>query len=116
MGPRLFRRGDAVAHVCGSRTTKLQWDHVFSDVEIDEAQRGGSANRPASMGPRLFRRGDVGRWVNRCADLRLQWGHVFSDVEIVSRSRYLPNARALQWGHVFSDVEIPNGRQRHDGE
>jgi len=39
-------------------TAQLQWGHVFSDVEMENAS-----------------------WIST-GDLLLQWGHVFSDVEI----------------------------------
>ena len=62
---------------------KLQWGHVFSDVEM-AVVLAAPADRP-----------------------KLQWGHVFSDVEILADDFVSPvGAAMLQWGHVFSDVEI----------
>ena len=84
MGPRLFRRGNAVISAEEvSAFALLQWGHVFSDVEI------------------LMMMG------SHCPSFSLQWGHVFSDVEM-SRARRYRGARLapLQWGHVFSDVEM----------
>ncbi len=105
MGPRLFRRGNACHRKCRWNQKKLQWGHVFSDVET--AADSGRLRFP----------------------LRLQWGHVFSDVETISGvisstprksfngatsfQTWKPINRALsqshigmlQWGHVFSDVE-----------
>ncbi len=90
---------------------KLQWGHVFSDVEIMS---------------------EVFKWA---ANASLQWGHVFSDVEMAGTRRKRRYARfcfngatsfqtwkfyqtdsrcsytcTLQWGHVFSDVEIQTFR------
>ena len=83
MGPRLFRRGNAVnsrspvvflalqwGHVFSDvemlqrllgvlRRCELQWGHVFSDVEIASRMMGCRRRCMASMGPRLFRRGNV---------------------------------------------------------
>ncbi len=61
---------------------RLQWGHVFVDVEIqaitlDTATYSG-----------------------------LQWGHVFVDVEIKASGTRSDRAGRLQWGHVFVDVEI----------
>ncbi len=58
MGPRLFRRGNPRSHRHPHREDKLQWGHVFSDVEI-------RIRMPGLPG------GET-----------LQWGHGFSDVEI----------------------------------
>ena len=59
MGPRLFRRGDG--HYTRKKRLgkmRLQWGHVFSDVEMVTVARDVAALVDASMGPRLFRRGD----------------------------------------------------------
>jgi len=130
MGPRLFRRGDKVPSSSITTQTRLQWGHVFSDVEMMSSKRS-LRYRIASMGPRLFRRGDeivgirpgeklhasMGPRLFRRGDLKmrigilearrkLQWGHVFSDVEITASRSLGPIRNVLQWGHVFSDVEI----------
>jgi len=58
MGPRLFRRGNA-GRITRIRqlARRLQWGHVFSDVETRTSRRVADPNDG------------------------LQWGHVFSDVE-----------------------------------
>ena len=38
---------------------RLQWGHVFSDVEIKDRQGRSETEAGASMGPRLFRRGNI---------------------------------------------------------
>ena len=106
MGPRLFRRGNTTKinkilnmtagfngatsfqtwkHNEAVKTVKfsarLQWGHVFSDVET-----GLSG-------------------VNVLATFWLQWGHVFSDVETNHGNINVKTGVRLQWGHVFSDVE-----------
>ena len=67
---------------------RLQWGHVFSDVEI-------------RFSARILSR-----------FLMLQWGHVFSDVEIENMKSNRTGEPVLQWGHVFSDVEILHGVRR----
>ena len=64
MGPRLFRRGNAVG-------------------------RRGVIGRShdASMGPRLFRRGNDYHEEDLISYKRLQWGHAFSDVETRTPTR-----------------------------
>ena len=59
MGPRLFRHGNGVSKQAINNAIKLQWGHVFSDMEI-------------------FLRVSPGKGIT----CHLQWGHVFSDMEI----------------------------------
>jgi len=108
MGPRLFRRGNFFIAEHFGVYYRLQWGHVFSDVEIPSLilpsatfsrasmgprlfrrgnPRGPGASKLdkyASMGPRLFRRGNEVVNEDAIALVELQWGHVFSDVEIIS--------------------------------
>ena len=87
MGPRLFRRGNHGAPGTIAVQAKLQWGHVFSDVEIFKTA-----------------------WIT--GDLtELQWGHVFSDVEITEWADDVISLIMLQWGHVFSDVEMSSRRR-----
>ena len=83
MGPRLFRRGNSLSMNISKRRhfrfngatsfqtwkldiegigrsghRKLQWGHVFSDVETYSTLIIALASPLASMGPRLFRRGN----------------------------------------------------------
>jgi len=58
MGPRLFRRGNMMRRIDIMDYERLQWGHVFSDVEINTGTGPARARRQASMGPRLFRRGN----------------------------------------------------------
>jgi len=106
MGPRLFRRGDRIVErmrlapqtrfngatsfqtwrrqlgaVSAKAADRLQWGHVFSDVETKPIP-----NPEPVEGP-------------------LQWGHVFSDVETTTDGTSRAADEPLQWGHVFSDVE-----------
>ena len=108
MEPRFFKRGNdlgnvtaATGEVCFNGTTffqtwksicgswnwptcfSLQWNHVFSNVEIIEPP-------PIKFKPD-----------------ELQWNHVFSNVEILRVGRNGCNAEhVLQWNHVFSNVEM----------
>ena len=111
---------------------RLQWNHVFSNVEILTPfpnQKGGEA---ASMEPRFFKRGnnsealragvliarfngttffqtwkfDVKKVEVDVSGEALQWNHVFSNVEIKRARRKAFRAVPLQWNHVFSNVEI----------
>jgi len=107
MGPRLFRRGNAdhivqvfcqplgfngatsfqtwkreILPASDSAEDKLQWGHVFSDVETALLPAAAISPIAASMGPRLFRRGNARSFKkDSCSFGELQWGHVFSDVE-----------------------------------
>ena len=60
MGPRLFRHGNALFD-SGLKiiSKRLQWGHVFSDMEIIIEHHGHARMHGASMGPRLFRHGNA---------------------------------------------------------
>ena len=62
---------------------RLQWNHIFSNVEI-------------SFETRFAKR-----------FLRLQWNHIFSNVEMLSGKLLIWLIKnVLQWNHIFSNVEI----------
>jgi len=42
---------------------RLQWSHVFSNVEITEFSDNDSCNQAASMEPRFFKRGNSFRFL-----------------------------------------------------
>ena len=144
MEPRFFKRGNASTRWrFPARPAALQWNHVFSNVEIKTPAHNRSRIRPASMEPRFFKRGNIQKTLSvlikpRIASMEprffkrgnlpdstvtkikadvLQWNHVFSNVEIGRRRPPWAGARyALQWNHVFSNVEITevNGYRYHD--
>ena len=58
MEPRFFKRGNKARDRSNRFSVMLQWNHVFSNVEIFCALRGSYADFP------------------------LQWNHVFSNVEM----------------------------------
>jgi len=111
---------------------RLQWGHVFSDVETFHGEERVYGIRMASMGPRLFRRGnstipaaDALPFPSFNGATSFQtWKHLTVELLIFvslrfngatsfqtwkqwkTRSAVLKNV-LLQWGHVFSDVETP---------
>ena len=112
MGPRLFRRGNQISGAGRFwRPGRLQWGHVFSDVEIIAEFGTFFFGRLASMGPRLFRRGNVG-WIrvfDALPDLASMGPRLFRRGNEVRHRRPGLGIGQLQWGHVFSDVEIRGG-------
>ena len=84
MEPRFFKRGNTGGFPgADGANNRLQWSHVFSNVEILN-------RRVFSPVPRV-----------------LQWSHVFSNVEISRLTWCAINQGTLQWSHVFSNVEMP---------
>ncbi len=77
MGPRLFRRGNIFVRLMTHSPARLQWGHVFSDVEIfaDLREKG--------------------------IKTKLQWGHVFSDVEICKRVAFKPHQNGFNGATSF---------------
>ena len=91
MEPRFFKRGNRSSpRIIGELYSTLQWNHVFSNVEI---QKSIDRMRAFSL---------------------LQWNHVFSNVEIFCREPSLKGGRVLQWNHVFSNVEIYQTQRQRD--
>jgi len=114
MGPRLFRRGNGKDSALVRRwRAKLQWGHVFSDVEIEKGAPGQAQRRRASMGPRLFRRGNPGQdqRLRSRAD-RFNGATSFQTWKSPRRITRQADYFLLQWGHVFSDVEIADSYTR----
>ena len=131
MGPRLFRRGNLSRPRAVRLGTRLQWGHVFSDVEMSIVSEWYDHLIFASMGPRLFRRGNglsaskelpgnspsMGpRLFRRGNQLQLPGLVRVDGPSMGPRLFRRGNAERLfvhsgktllQWGHVFSDVEIP---------
>ena len=83
MEPRFFKRGNLqfVAQVPIVKL-RLQWSHVFSNVEMRSRRQ-------------------FGVW-----QYLLQWSHVFSNVEIIELRIAMSYNTSLQWSHVFSNVEM----------
>ncbi len=132
MGPRLFRRGNDGTEQVLTIALKLQWGHVFSDVEKSQPSGQGCRQRVASMGPRLFRRGNVPnilevpsalegfngatsfqtwKYIQACRHKNINHGasmgpRLFRRGNGKDTTRISASSRMLQWGHVFSDVEI----------
>jgi len=91
--------------------TVLQWSHVFSNVEIRARTADEICAVSASMEPRFFKRGNVYLVHRNCAVCReLQWSHVFSNVEIRNSRAKMACLTPLQWSHVFSNVEMQQTR------
>ncbi len=83
MEPRFFKRGNSVERgVSFNLRGRLQWNHVFSNVEICTSGRTLINPLIASMEPRFFKRGNKGFGNSGIASTSLQWNHVFSNVEI----------------------------------
>ena len=88
MGPRLFRRGNVREHQDRFWTRRLQWGHVFSDVEM-----AGAGEAPTGGGGRFNGATSFQTWKFLAIQdtpektVMLQWGHVFSDVEMTEESR-----------------------------
>jgi len=136
MGPRLFRRGNEGSILNTADRTRLQWGHVFSDVEISsdsprafavQSFNGATSfqtwkskalvllmlREDASMGPRLFRRGNLRRWIEHNVTLKASMGpRLFRRGNTFHLPGNRNEERELQWGHVFSDVEIRSAEAR----
>ena len=89
----------------GSR--RLQWGHVFSDVEMSASPCSRQRMDASFNGATSFQTWKLEPLpTGKSIIIWLQWGHVFSDVEISSGWLLKSRSVLLQWGHVFSDVEI----------
>ncbi len=132
MEPRFFKRGNTAGNgmllmeanplqwnhvfsnveiIDGSSENKedkeLQWNHVFSNVEIGQAGIGAELARKCFNGTTFFQTWKFPVLSNiERAPLLLQWNHVFSNVEISSTLSSSAKSRSLQWNHVFSNVEM----------
>ena len=137
MEPRFFKRGNNVIFFSKSPSLlSLQWNHVFSNVEIRAGVCSQRAAQPASMEPRFFKRGN--HRPARCHFKQCKLGFngttffqtwksatTIAELEKMAAASMEPrffkrgNTRAdapfrglrlsamLQWNHVFSNVEIP---------
>ncbi len=107
MEPRFFKRGNKIFVVYRDGANLLQWNHVFSNVEIGQSELLGDSLADASMEPRFFKRG------NPCAAISPKEksasfnGTTFFQTWKCGRILMNDlNASMLQWNHVFSNVEI----------
>ena len=82
--------------------------HVFSDMEIWDAQLLHCLRCCVSIGPRLFRHGNIAAIEDPTERFqKFQLGHVFSDMEIDPFLQQVNDSGVVfQLGHVFSDMEI----------
>jgi len=108
MEPRFFKRGNAQPHSGFDADLKLQWSHVFSNVEITRRVRQELTSTAASMEPRFFKRGNeffevvfIKSFTEASMEPRF-----FKRGNIQRRHQNLFGGGALQWSHVFSNVEM----------
>ena len=107
MEPRFFKRGNALVFGGYFLYKKvLQWNHVFSNVEMLVECSNVLLAEPASMEPRFFKRGN--HKLNRrvattfCASMEPRFFKRGNDIDVYT----LADLIELQWNHVFSNVEI----------
>ena len=118
----------------GRYSPPLQWNHVFSNVEIVEARFGDFRSRHASMEPRFFKRGNSLLHNSRLNKFicfngttffqtwkcllgvrqNLNWVLCFNGTTFFQTWKFVKRKTGgkrqgkLQWNHVFSNVEIRN--------
>jgi len=97
----------------------LQWSHVFSNVEMPVNQPVADADISASMEPRFFKRGNPLGFVIIVRNVRIasMEPRFFKRGNVASQLQKSEEIAMLQWSHVFSNVEIlrqiPPCRRRH---
>ena len=94
----------------------LQWSHVFSDMEIDNAGRAYlCVVFWASMEPRLLRHGNPRKSLCPLAILvkELQWSHVFSDMEIGGPTSWIASSPITRASMEPRLLRHGNGGERH---
>jgi len=108
MEPRFFKRGNGIFMTCGtSSITKLQWSHVFSNVEIALSLWQVPAAIEASMEPRFFKRGNDSDFIPSTATIQSFNGATFFQTwKYPVPIKMTSSVMMLQWSHVFSNVEI----------
>ena len=132
MGPHLFRYGKAVLifgiliiFILGfngatsfqiwkeddekpskKRKNKLQWGHIFSDMERSRKLNPTFRFISASMGPHLFRYGKyIGDEYHGREGGASMGPHLFRYGKESQLTRGVSGQLTLQWGHIFSDME-----------
>ncbi len=119
MGPRLFRRGNTGRRACpaGARY-RLQWGHVFSDVETHGRVAPARGACTASMGPRLFRRGNAaGRLLNGIHNTRFNgatsfqtWKPTGRYPRIARQAWSFNGATSFQTWKLTPQVQVTDGQ------
>ncbi len=127
MGPRLFRRGNlyntgndavsswgfngatsfqtwkcAAGDLRDDQANRLQWGHVFSDVEMTDIDGVDKTYNVASMGPRLFRRGNYAPETREGIRLRASMGpRLFRRGNLKTHPSSLPRNKASMGPRLF---------------
>ena len=109
MEPRFFKRGNfSTRSFIVAKYRVLQWNHVFSNVEMVDRFFAVSQNPFASMEPRFFKRGNM-----RNSEWRVKkMTNASMEPRFFKRGNSNQNCKtsrrfwALQWNHVFSNVEM----------
>ena len=107
MEPRFFKRGNTeLSRSIDTLRLRLQWNHVFSNVEMSDRRANTRTFTTASMEPRFFKRGNTPFPPACDAAYKASMEPRFFKRGNINSAKHSDRHNQLQWNHVFSNVEM----------